>query len=76
VQYDIQTHQRKVVAFLEKYYETKYHYRFWGSYSVVVSADGSTLFVTINGGVMKSDGGVTSEPALLAIHIPASERAE
>jgi hypothetical protein len=80
VQFDIQTRQRKVVAFLEQYYETKYNYHFWGSFSVVASPDGSTLFVSINGGIAKSDGtpaifGKTTGPALLAIHIPASERA-
>ena len=73
VQYDIQTNKRKVVAFVGDYYQKKYGYYPEGTFSVAVSPDGATLFVTWNGARVPSDTfGETC--AMMAIHIPRSER--
>jgi hypothetical protein len=80
VQYDIAKKQRKVLAFLSEAFETRYDYVPAGTYGVKLSADGSTLYVNLNGHAadsirpktMKTKGfGLT---AFAAIHIPASER--
>ena len=79
VQYDIQSRQRKVLAFLEEYYESKYDYRFGGTFGVNVSADGSTLFIPMNGnrreGVKEGEESF-GRPVFTAIHVPERERRE
>lgn len=80
IQYNIAKKQRKVLAFLREPMETLYNYVPGGTYGVKISADGSTLYVNINGhaadairpkGMSASGFGLT---AFCAIHIPASER--
>jgi len=80
VQYEIATGQRKVIAFLREAFETNYDYVPAGTYGVKLSADGSTLYVNLNGhaadpirpkGMPASGFGLT---AFVAIHIPQSER--
>ena len=77
VQYDIQSRQRKVLAFLEDYYEAKYDYRFGGTFGLVVSSDGSTLFIPMNGSKVSEAGDQSfGLPVLIAVHVPESERQE
>lgn len=80
IQYDIAKNQRKVIAFLKEAMQTLYDYVPGGTYGVKISADGSTLYVNLNGHAadnirpkqMSASGfGLT---AFCAIHIPASER--
>ena len=80
VQYNLATGQRKVLAFLRETLETEYDYVPAGTYGVKLSADGSTLYVNLNGHAadpirpkeMRAIGfGLT---AFAAIHIPAAER--
>lgn len=80
IQYRIATGERKVIAFLRSAFEKNYDYVPGGTYGVKISADGSTLYVNLNGHAsdavrpakMTASGfGLT---AFTAIHIPESER--
>jgi hypothetical protein len=80
VQYEIATGQRKVLAFLRNAFEPATDYVPGGTYGIKLSADGSTLYIDLNGHAgdktrpekMRASGfGLTS---LVAIHIPESER--
>ena len=56
VQYDTKARQRKVLAFLTSYYRSKYDYRFGGTHGISISADGSTLFIPMNGSALEGAG--------------------
>lgn len=80
IQYNIATGRRKVIAFLQKAFETQCNYVPTGTYGIKISGDGSTLYVNFNGHAadsirpakMAASGfGLTS---FAAIHIPPSER--
>ncbi len=80
VQYEIATGRRKVIAFLREAFEKHFDYVPGGTYGVKLSADGSTLYVNLNGhagdairpkGMGPTGFGLT---ALAAVHIPAGER--
>jgi hypothetical protein len=80
IQYRIATGERKVLAFLRAAFEKELNYVPGGTYGVKLSADGSTLYVNLNGHAadavrpakMPASGfGLT---AFAAIHIPESER--
>src|SRR5690606_29220769 len=80
IQYEIATGTRKVLAFLARAMEAEIEYVPGGTYGVVLSEAGDTLYVNFNGhpadairpAKMKPIGfGLTS---FAAIHIPASER--
>ena len=77
VQYNTETNTKKVIAFLSEYYHSRYGYGIQGSYALSLSADGSSLFVHVNGifcpGVRDKAYG---RPAIFHIKIPASERVE
>lgn len=65
VQYDTQTDNKKVIAFLGKFYSENYGYEPYQFYGGALSQDGSSLFTVCNG-----DG----NPGMFHIHIPESER--
>lgn len=72
VQYDLKRKKRKVIAFLHDFFYNNYNYSMCGSFGTALDAKGETLFVTWNGkrkGARKWDA-----CAMVAIHIPASER--
>ncbi len=80
VQFDIQTKVRKVIAFLRDPCKSHFGYVPAGTYGVKLSADGSTLYVNLNGhaddpyrlpGMHPTGFGLT---AFAAIHIPPEER--
>ena len=80
MQYEIATGSRKVLAFLADVCEKECDYVPGGTYGLKISADGSTIFVNLNGHApdglrpvsMKTKGfGLC---AFAAIHIPESER--
>jgi hypothetical protein len=72
VQFDTLTRKKKVIAFLTPFYTDNYGCTLDGTFSMVISADGSTLFTTWNSarqGVKNWD-----VATMTVIHIPASER--
>ena len=80
VQLDVQTKQKKVIAFLADPFAEAWGYVPAGTYGIKLSADGSTLYVNFNGHAidelrpsrMRANGfGLCS---FTAIHIPESER--
>ena len=72
IQFDTTTGKKKVIAFLTPFYTDTYAYTCDGTFSVVISADGATLFCTWNGSRNGIKGGEVA--AMTAIHIPESER--
>ncbi len=79
MQYDIAANRRKVLAFLAPEFESQHDYVPAGTYGVKLSADGSTLYVNLNGHAAKdrpkhlrADGfGLCS---FAEIRIPEAER--
>lgn len=71
IQFDVKMKQRKVIAFLHPFYQTKYGCTLKGTYSVAVDPKGDKLYVNWN-------AFRTVRPwdtcALTVIHIPESER--
>lgn len=73
VQYDIKMNKRKIIAFLNGFYTTKYNYTPDGTFSTAVSPDGSMLYITWNGKRLPNAKGWDTA-ALTVIHIPPAER--
>jgi len=71
VQFDVQTKQRKVIAFLNPVIEKKHGCILRGTYSMAVDAAGEKLYVTWN---VSRGSKAWDSCALTVIHIPASER--
>lgn len=71
VQFDTQTRQRKVLAFLHPFYGRKYGVEPRGTYGVALDPEGGTLYITWN-----CSRGTKSWDccALTVVHIPRSER--
>lgn len=78
IQFDTQKRTRKVIAFLQPFYEKKYGYVTLGTFGSAVSADGSKVYVTWNGNRGGKDprrGRYAFDTcALTVIHVPESER--
>ncbi len=75
IQYDTQTGQNKVIAFLMEFYFLKYGYAPIGCYGLSLSSDGAHLYAHVNGrfGPDRSTYGGT-RPSIIHVEIPASER--
>lgn len=71
VQFDTRTATRKVVAFLNPWFEKRYGCSLGGTYSVAIDDSGSTLYITWN---VSRGSRAWDCCALTAIHIPPSER--
>jgi hypothetical protein len=71
VQFDVQTRQRKVIAFLNPLIERKYGCTLRGTYSMAIDATGEKLYVTWN---VSRKTKVWDSCALTVVHIPATER--
>jgi hypothetical protein len=71
VQFDTKTKTKKVIAFLNPFFERKYGAALKGTYSVAVDPKGERLYVTWN---VSRGSRVWDCCALTVIHIPASER--
>jgi hypothetical protein len=73
VQYNIATGARKVLAFLQQPLHEKLDWQIGGTYNVQIDAKGATLYCTFNGAApgARSPFG---RPAVVVLHIPASER--
>jgi hypothetical protein len=72
VQFDVQTKQKKVIAFLHPFYQNKYGCTPRGTYSTAIDEKGEKLYVTWN--VSRVPAKAWDSCALAVIHIPKSER--
>jgi hypothetical protein len=72
VQFDVQTKQKKVIAFLHPFYQNKYGCTLRGTYSTAMDEKGEKLYVTWN--VSRAPVKAWDCCALTVIHIPKSER--
>ena len=70
VQFDTKTRQKKVIAFLNPFYEKKYGATLKGTYGVAVDPKGDKLYVTWN---VSRGSRVWDCCALTVLHIPESE---
>lgn len=71
VQYDVQTQQKKVIAFLHPFCKDKYGCTLRGTFSSAIDPKGDKLYITWN----NSRGSRAWDSCVLTvIHIPASER--
>ena len=71
VQFDTQTRQKKVIAFLHPFYEQKYKCIPKGTYAVAVDPSGDKLYVTWN---VSRGSRAWDCCAVTTIHIPSTER--
>lgn len=71
VQFDVQSRQRKVIAFLHPFYQEKHGLIPKGTYSVAADPSGKRVFVTWN---ISRSGKVWDSVAVTTIHIPSEER--
>lgn len=77
VQYDTKTGKKKVIVFLNDFYQNKYGYSPGGTYGIELDEKGETLFCYTNGQfTTKERGSGYGRPAIFHVHIPASERVE
>lgn len=75
VQFDLLSKTRKVIAFVAPHYRERYGYTPDGTFSLGLSAGGDTLFITWNGNRVGASGSKHWDAcAMMAVHIPASER--
>jgi hypothetical protein len=73
IQYSIATGQRKVLAFLKEPLLQKFKYTVGGTYNLQIDAKGERLFFTFNG-ADPGQKGTFGHPAVVVVHVPASER--
>ena len=71
VQFNVKTGARKVIAFLNPFYQERYGCILRGTYSMAMDPTGERLYVTWN---VSRGTKVWDSCALTVIHIPASER--
>jgi len=71
VQYDIQTRRKKVIAFLQPLYESRYGYILKGTFGCALDPKGDKLYITWNLG---RGGRAWDYCGLTVLHIPESER--
>ncbi len=71
VQFDVETGQKKVIAFLGPFYTDKYGCTLKGTYSTAVDPRGDTLYITWN---VSRGGKAWDCCGLTVVHVPESER--
>lgn len=71
VQFDTKNRTRKVIAFLNPFYQKKYGASPRGTYSVAVDPEGARVFITWN---VSRSGRVWDCTAVTVVHVPESER--
>lgn len=83
MQYNVETGERKVIAFLDRYYRAKYGYTPSGSFSIKLDDKGERLFICWNGGYYDDETvlgqarhSLFMHNAAMLVHIPESERRE
>ena len=74
VQFNTQTYERKVIAFIADYYFEKYGYYIGGAHGIEISEDGSMLVINFNGAFSPRVEPFYGNPVLMVVHIPESER--
>lgn len=73
VQFDVQTRERKVIAFLHPFYQEKYGLIPKGTYSLAVDPSGERVYITWN---VSRGGKNWDSVAVTTVHIPAVERTD
>lgn len=73
LQFDVVSRQHKVIAFLNSVIEPQFNYRLGGTYSLDLDPEGKWIYINMNASVPGGNGFGT--PAVIAVEIPASERA-
>jgi hypothetical protein len=73
VQYEIATGRRKVLAFLQQPLLERLKWQIGGTYNLQIDPKGETLYCTFNGAAPGNRSSF-GQPAVVVIHIPASER--
>lgn len=73
VQYEIASGRRKVLAFLKEPLQERFDYKIGGTYNLQIDPAGERLFFTFNG-APTSGRGTFGKPAVVVVHVPASER--
>ena len=83
IQYDTETGQRKVLAFLFPYYRRKYGYTVGGTFSIKLDDKGERLFILWNGAFIEVEEQLQKERvdvfgnnSMMVVHIPEEERRE
>ena len=83
IQYNTETDERKVLAFLYPYYNEKYGYTTGGSSTIKLDDKGERLFIEMNGAFIDVEEQLKQEildvfghTSIFLIHIPESERIE
>ena len=71
MQFDVRTRQRKVIAFLEPFFQKEYGYQLRGTYSMAIDPAGDKLYTTWN---ISRSSRVWDSCAMTVVHIPAEER--
>jgi hypothetical protein len=74
VQFDVKTGTRKVLAFLEPFYKTKYGCAVKGTYSLALDPSGDKLFITWN--ASRAGGKAWDSVVLTVVQIPEGERVQ
>jgi hypothetical protein len=73
VQFEVNSRQKKVLAFLHPFYKDKYGITITGTFGSAVDPSGERLYFTWNGN--RSGGKAWDSVSVAVIHVPASERA-
>ena len=83
IQYNTETGERKVLAFLYPYYNKKYGYTCGGTFSIKLDDKGERLFIQMNGAFIDVEEqmklktlDVFGHTSIFLVHIPESERIE
>ena len=77
LQYDTETGQRKVLAFLHPYHNEKYGYTTGGTFSVKLDDKGEKLFIIWNGAFIEPrSSDVFGNNAFMLVNLPEEERQE
>ena len=83
IQYNTETDEKKVLAFLYPYYNEKYGYTTGGSSTIKLDDKGERLFIQMNGAFIDVEEQMKQEiidvfghTSIFLIHIPESERIE
>jgi hypothetical protein len=76
VQFDLKSKKKKVIAFLQPFYQKHYGYVTLGTFSSALSPEGDKLYITWNGSRSEPRRGRYdwNTCALTVVHIPKEER--
>ncbi len=73
LQFDVETKQHKVIAFLKDFFVVNKGYTLGGTYGLTLDKEGKRLFVSMNASKAGDKTAGFGSPVVLVIHIPDSE---